>query len=117
VKMRWQCWCTVRARLLWLVVRRDARWRGGGPLRVCWRARAAENAEWLVMVAPRQKQPTQEDAGGSGCNRRTLSEGHGGICADVRYSVRGRASSHAGALWLSRDARDERTGRAMLGGP
>ncbi len=34
--------------------------------------------------------------GGAGCARRTRREGHGGICADVRYSVRRCASGRAG---------------------
>jgi hypothetical protein len=52
-----------------------------------------------VMVVPRQEQP-QEEADGAGCARRTLRESHGGICADVRHSVRGRANWHAGVRWL-----------------
>ncbi len=52
-----------------------------------------------VMVVPRREQP-QEEADGAGCARRTLRENRGGICEDVRHSVRGRASWHAGVRWL-----------------
>ena len=38
--------------------------------------------------------------------RRTLREGNGGTCADVRHSVRGSASWHVGVRWLSAGAGD-----------